>query len=200
MPLPGKEGTGPSALVTPEVKTASEMYYEDTTVDYIRRYVFFMHHNNCIKTKYVEIWTRFYQSIGPQNVRNFSYSSVRIRWIKLSNLASFIYIAGYLNVRKMSKMLIFQIFVGALLLILYYPHSPLEIWSQSQSIRDYGETQEVQKITYFIKGIPRYRPQMGPKDSICWKIFSGKVSRINVVIFRGYSQLRPSAKVFCYYH
>ena len=49
MPLPGKEGTGPSALVTPEVKTASEMYYEDTTVDYIRRHVFFMHHNNSLK-------------------------------------------------------------------------------------------------------------------------------------------------------
>ena len=51
--------------------------------------------------------------LGPQNVRNFSYP-VRIRWIKSSNFASFIYIAGYLNVRKMSEMLVFRTFVGAL--------------------------------------------------------------------------------------
>ena len=51
--------------------------------------------------------------VEPQNVRNFS-CPVRIRWIKLSNLASFIYIAGYLNVRKMPEMLVFRTFVGAL--------------------------------------------------------------------------------------
>ena len=54
------------------------------------------------------------QIVGPQNVRNFSYP-VRIRWIKSSNLASFIYIAGYLNVRKMSEILVFRTFYGALI-------------------------------------------------------------------------------------
>ena len=48
-----------------------------------------------------------------QNVRNLSHP-VRIRWIKLSNLAIFIYIAGYLDVRKMSETLFFRTFVGAL--------------------------------------------------------------------------------------
>ena len=57
----------------------------------------------------------------------------------------------------------------------------------SQPLGNRGcETQEVQKIKYFIKGIPRYRPQMGLKDSIFWKKLSGKVTWINVVIFRGY--------------
>ena len=51
--------------------------------------------------------------VEPQNVRNFPYP-VRIRWIKLSNLATFIYITGYLNVRKMSERLLFRTFIGAL--------------------------------------------------------------------------------------
>ena len=51
--------------------------------------------------------------VEPQNVRNLSHP-VRIRWIKLSNLALFIYITGYLDVRKMSERLVFRTFVGAL--------------------------------------------------------------------------------------
>ena len=54
-----------------------------------------------------------YKLVGPQNVRNFSHP-VRIRWIKLSNLATFIYTTGYLNVRKMSERLFFRTFIGAL--------------------------------------------------------------------------------------
>jgi len=52
-------------------------------------------------------------NLEPQNVRNFPYP-VRIRWIKLSNLATFIYTTGYLNVRKMSERLLFRTFIGAL--------------------------------------------------------------------------------------
>ena len=52
--------------------------------------------------------------LEPQNVRNLSHP-VRIRWIKLSNLAIFIYITGYLDVRKMSETLVFRTFVGALI-------------------------------------------------------------------------------------
>ena len=68
----------------------------------------------CTKTKN-QLLKQFFQwfLVGPQNVRNFS-CPVRIRWIKSSNLASFIYIAGYLNVRKMSEMVVFRTFVGAL--------------------------------------------------------------------------------------
>ena len=51
--------------------------------------------------------------VEPQNVRNLSHP-VRIRWIKVSNLAIFIYITGYLDVRKMSETLVFRTFVGAL--------------------------------------------------------------------------------------
>ena len=54
--------------------------------------------------------------VEPQNVRNLSHP-VRIRWIKLSNLAIFIYITGYLDVRKMSDWLVFRTFVGALVII-----------------------------------------------------------------------------------
>ena len=56
-----------------------------------------------------------HNGVEPQNVRNFPYP-VRIRWIKLSNLATFIYITGYLNVRKISERLLFRTFIGALLL------------------------------------------------------------------------------------
>ena len=53
--------------------------------------------------------------LEPQNVRNLSHP-VRIRWIKLSDLAIFIYRTGYLDVRKMSERLVFRTFLGALIL------------------------------------------------------------------------------------
>ena len=56
--------------------------------------------------------TRYYL-LEPQNVRNLSHP-VRIRWIKVSNLAIFIYITGYLDVRKMPEAMVFRTFVGAL--------------------------------------------------------------------------------------
>ena len=55
----------------------------------------------------------YWFDIEAQNVRNLLHP-VRIRWIKLSNLAIFIYITGYLDVRKMSETLVFRTFVGAL--------------------------------------------------------------------------------------
>ena len=61
---------------------------------------------------------QYYRSLEGQNVRNFPYP-VRIRWSRKPNLAIFIYITGYLNVRKISEMTVFRTFVVPLIVTFF---------------------------------------------------------------------------------